>query len=76
VFKEREPVKAKGTKDWQQEKHIQDSFIKIVKQLQHGGTNKYHVTINKESLQSNWARLSNNPTTTQPVVKNRTSEVN
>jgi hypothetical protein len=40
VFKEREPVKAKGTKDWQQEKHIQDSFIKIVKQLQHGGTNK------------------------------------
>ncbi len=31
VFKERELVKAKGAKDWQQEKHLQDSFIETVK---------------------------------------------
>jgi hypothetical protein len=34
------------------------------------------VTINEGSLQSNWARLLNNPTTTQLVVSNRTNEMN
>jgi hypothetical protein len=40
VLKERELVKAKGAKDWQQEEHLWDSFIEVVKQLQHGGTDK------------------------------------
>jgi hypothetical protein len=31
VLKEREPIKSKGTKVWQQEEHIQDSFIKTMK---------------------------------------------
>jgi hypothetical protein len=39
-FKKRELVKAKRIEDWQQEEHLQDSFIEMVKQLQHGGTDK------------------------------------
>jgi hypothetical protein len=31
VFKEKEPVKAKGAKEWQQEKCIWDSFIETIK---------------------------------------------
>jgi hypothetical protein len=33
VFKERELVKIKGPKDWQQEEYLQDSFIETIKQL-------------------------------------------
>jgi hypothetical protein len=33
VFKERELVKAKGAKDWQQEKCLWDSFIETIRQL-------------------------------------------
>jgi hypothetical protein len=40
VFKEKEPIKTKGVKEWQQEKHLQDLFIEIVKQLQHSGAKK------------------------------------
>jgi hypothetical protein len=40
VFKEREPVKIKGAKEWQQEKHLRDSFIEIPRQLQHSGAKK------------------------------------
>jgi hypothetical protein len=50
VLKERKPVKAKGVEDWQQKKHLQDLNIEIVRQLQHGGTNKQPTTINKEPL--------------------------
>jgi hypothetical protein len=50
VFKEREPIKAKGAKDWQQENRLLDSFIEIVRQLQHGGTDKQPTIINEESL--------------------------
>jgi hypothetical protein len=76
VFKEREPVKAKGAKDWQQEKCLWDSFIEIVRQLQHGGTNKQPTIINEDSLQSNWARLLYNSTTTQLVENNQTGDAN
>ncbi len=50
VFKERELVKGKGVEDRQQEKHLRDSFIEIVKQLQHDGTNKQPNFINEKSL--------------------------
>jgi hypothetical protein len=33
VFKERELVKVKGAKDWQQEERLQYSFIETIKQL-------------------------------------------
>jgi hypothetical protein len=67
VFKERELVKAKRAEDWQQKQRLQDSFVKIVRQLQHSGAEKQHVTIDEGSLQSNWARLFDNPTTNQHV---------
>jgi hypothetical protein len=31
VFKERELIKAKGAKDWQQKNHLWDSFIGTIK---------------------------------------------
>jgi hypothetical protein len=31
VFKEKELIKTKGAQDWQQEEHLQDSFIEIVR---------------------------------------------
>jgi hypothetical protein len=31
VFKEREPIKAKGTKDWQQEDYLSDLSIETIK---------------------------------------------
>jgi hypothetical protein len=37
VFKEREPVKAKGVEEWQHEERLQYFFIEIIKQLQHNG---------------------------------------
>jgi hypothetical protein len=37
MFKEREPTKMKGVEEWQQEEHLRDSFIEIVRQLQHSG---------------------------------------
>ncbi len=70
VFKEREPVKAKGVEDWQQEEHLRDLFIEIVKQLQRSGVENQPTTINKGSLQNNWVGLPNNPTTTQLVERN------
>jgi hypothetical protein len=33
MFNERELVKAKGIEDWQQEKHLWDSFIEFAKEL-------------------------------------------
>jgi hypothetical protein len=49
----------------------------LIKELQHSGAKKKKlVTINEGSLQSNWARLLNNPTTTQLVVSNQTNEMN
>jgi hypothetical protein len=67
VFKERESIKAKGAEEWEQEKHLRDSFIKTIKQLQHiySGAKKQPTTINESSLQSNWVRLLDNPTTIQ-----------
>jgi hypothetical protein len=50
VFKEREPVKVKGTEDWQEEKHLQDSFMETIRELQQGGIDKQHATINKGLL--------------------------
>ncbi len=54
MFKEREPVKAKGAKDWQQEEHLWDSFIETIRQLQHNGAKNQPTTINEGLLQSNW----------------------
>ncbi len=71
MFKERELVKAKGAKDWQQEEHLQYSFIEIVRQLQHGGINKQPIIINEESLQSNWVGLLDNPIIIQLVKNNK-----
>jgi hypothetical protein len=31
VFKERESIKNKGVEDWQQEKHLWDSFIETIR---------------------------------------------
>jgi len=31
VLKEKEVVKTKGTKDWQQEEHLWDSFIETIR---------------------------------------------
>jgi hypothetical protein len=53
VFKERELVKAKGVEDWQQEECLRDSFIEIVRQLQHSGAENQPITINEGSLQNN-----------------------
>jgi hypothetical protein len=53
MFKERELVKAKGVEDWQQEECLQDSFIEIVRQLQHSGAKNQPTTINEGSLQNN-----------------------
>ncbi len=50
MFKERESIKAKGVKEWQQEDHRQDFFIEIVRQLQHSGVKKQLATINEGSL--------------------------
>jgi hypothetical protein len=75
VFKEKESVKTKGAEEWQQEKGLR-SFIENVRQLQHNGAKKQPVTINEGSLQINWARLLDNPTTTPRVVSNQTREVN
>jgi hypothetical protein len=50
VFKERELVKTRGAKDWQQEKCLWDLFIEIVKQLQHSGAENQHTTINEGLL--------------------------
>jgi hypothetical protein len=44
VFKGRELIKAKGIEDWQQEEHLQDSFIKTIRQLQHSKAEKQHAT--------------------------------
>jgi hypothetical protein len=76
VFKERDPIKAKGAKDWQQEKHLWDSFIENIKQVQHGGTKKQLATINEGLLQSNWVGLLDNSTTIQPSENNWTDEIN
>ncbi len=76
VFKERESIKAKGAEKWQQEKHLQDSFIKTIRQLQHSWAEKQPTTINESSLQSSWVRLLDNPTTIQLVERNQTNEVN
>ncbi len=76
MFKERELVNTKGVKELQQEECLWDSFIEIVRKLQHSGVEKQVVIINEGSLQSNWVGLPNNPTMTQPIVSNRTSEMN
>jgi hypothetical protein len=76
MLKERESVKAKGVKDWQQDEHLRNLYIEIVRQLQHSGARKQPTTINEGSLQSNWARLPNNLTMTQPIKNNRISETN
>jgi hypothetical protein len=47
-LKERELVKAKGFKYWQQEKCLGDSFIEIVRHLQHGENDKQPITTTKE----------------------------
>ncbi len=70
MFKEREPIKTKGVKEWQQEECIQDSSIEIVKELQHSGAKKQPIIINEGSLQNNWARLLDNSTMTQSTVSN------
>jgi hypothetical protein len=70
VFKETELGKAKGAEDQRQEEHLWDSFIKIVKQLQIGGTDKQPTIINEELLCSNSVGLLNNSTTTQSNKKN------
>ncbi len=44
MFKGRELIKAKGIEDWQQEEHLQDSFIKTIRQLQHSKAEKQHAT--------------------------------
>jgi hypothetical protein len=31
VLKERKPVKVKGVENWQQDEHLQNSFIEIVR---------------------------------------------
>ncbi len=76
MFKERELVKAKGAEEWEQKKHLRNSFIKTIRQLQHNGAEKQPITINESSLQSNWIRLFENPTTIQLVERNQTCEVN
>ncbi len=40
LLKEKEPVKVKGTKDWQQKERLQDSFIETLRQIQCGRTKK------------------------------------
>ncbi len=50
MFKERELVKTKGAKEWQQEECLRDFFIEIVRQLQHSGVEKQLATINEGSL--------------------------
>jgi hypothetical protein len=74
VFKERELVKIKWAEKWQQEELLWDPFIESIK-LKHSGAKKQPTTINEGSLQTNWARLPNNPTMTQPTISNRISEV-
>ncbi len=76
MFIKRELIKTKGAKDWQEEKHIQDSFIEIIRHLQHDELKKQLATINDSSLQNNGAGLPDNPTTTQLIESNRTSEAN
>jgi len=76
VFKERELVKTKGAKKWQQEEHLQDFFIETIRQLQHNGVEKQPAIINEGSLQSNWVRLLDNSTMTQLVVSNQIDEMN
>jgi hypothetical protein len=76
VFKERELVKTKGAKEWQQEECLHDSVIETIKQLQHSGAKKQHAIINEGSLYNNWAGLPDNSTTIQSVVNNQTGEVN
>jgi hypothetical protein len=49
VLKEKELVKAKGTKDWQWKKHLWNSFIETIRQLQHGGIEKQPATTNKKT---------------------------
>ncbi len=70
MVKERKPIKAKGLEDWQQEKCLRYSFIKTIKQLQRGGTNKQPTTANEEPLQSNWVGLFDNSITTQLIENN------
>ncbi len=53
VFQERELLKTKGVEEWQQEKHLQDFFIEIIRQLQHSGVDKQPIVINEGSLQNN-----------------------
>jgi hypothetical protein len=72
-LKEREPVKAKGIKYWQQEKCLQDSFIEIVRHLQHGENDKQPTTTTKEPFQSNWVGLFDNSIITQVVGNNQTN---
>jgi hypothetical protein len=65
VFKERDLIKAKGAKNWQQKEHLWDSFIENIRQVQHGGNEKQLATINEGLLQSNWVGLLDNSTTIQ-----------
>ncbi len=76
MFKERELVKAKGVEDLQQEKHLWDSFIETLRQLQHGGVEKQLATVDEGLLQNNWVGLPNNFTTTQLNENNQTGKVN
>ncbi len=75
MFKERESIEAKGVEDWQQEKHLQNLFIEIVRQ-QHSGTENQPSTIHEGSLQNNWDGLPNNPTIVQPIKRNLINEAN
>ncbi len=50
MFKEKELAKTKGVEEWQQEERLQDSFIEIVRQLQHSGAKEQLATINEGSL--------------------------
>ncbi len=76
VFKEREPIKTKGAKEWQQKERLQYSFIEIVKRLQQSGAKKQLATINEGSLQSNWVGVLDNLTMSQPIVSNQIGVVN
>ncbi len=75
MFKEREPVKSKGSKDWQKEECLWNLYIETVKQLKHNGAKNQPTTIN-EGLLHIWVKLPDNPTTTKPIERNQTCETN
>jgi hypothetical protein len=65
VLKEKELVKTKGVKEWQQEECIWDSFIETIKHYNIVGLKTN--LLPSGSLQSNWVGLLDNLATTQPM---------